>query len=95
MHARKRRTLEERLRTMREGQEGRDAKAPARRAGMSNREKEKRTKNFMMISKKRSVLAKQRASLKQHRANVTKHRQHLKKNKKMVTKIRSRRRAGR
>ena len=94
-HAVRKKGLEERLRTMREGQMGRDSKVPGRNAGMSNREKEKRTKNFMMISKKRSVLAKQKQSLRQMRANVNKHRAHLKKNTKTITKIRSRRRQGR
>jgi protein SDA1 len=94
-HAIRKRGLEERLRTMREGQMGRDSNVPGRKAGMSNREKEKRTKNFMMISKKRSVLMKQKQSLRQVRAKVNKHRAHLKKNTKTITKIRSRRRQGR
>eukprot|EP00946_MAST-07B_sp_MAST-7B-sp1_P004381 g4381.t1 len=94
-HAIRKRGLEERLRTMREGQMGRDSNVPGRKAGMSNREKEKRTKNFMMISKKRSVLMKQKQSLRQVRAKVNRHRAHLKKNTKTITKIRSRRRQGR
>jgi protein SDA1 len=94
-HAIRKRGLEERLRTMREGQMGRDSNVAGRKAGMSNREKEKRTKNFMMISKKRSVIMKQKESLRQVRAKVNKHRAHLKKNTKTITKIRSRRRQGR
>ncbi len=94
-HAIRKKGLEERLRTMREGQMYRDSMATGRKAGMTNREKEKRTKNFLMISKKRSVLAKQNQSLQQRRHNASKHRKHMQKNTKMITKIRSRRRAGR
>jgi hypothetical protein len=62
---------------------------------MSNREKEKTTKNFQMISKKRSVLMKQRRSLSLVRHKQKKHRVHLQKKSKQITKIRSRRKQGR
>jgi protein SDA1 len=94
-HAMRKTDLEARLASQREGQMHRDEKAPGRKVGMSNREKEKRTKNFGMISKKRSVLAKQKTKMSRQRANQKKHREHLQKKSKQITKIRSRRKQGR
>ena len=94
-HATRRRDLEARLASQRAGQMGRDDKAPGRKAGMSNREKEKSTKVFAMIQKKRSVMLKMQASMSDVRHRQKKHNTHLKKKAKQITKIRSRRKQGR
>jgi protein SDA1 len=94
-HAVRKRDLAARLASQREGQMGRDDKVPGRKAGMSNREKEKRTKNFMMISKKRKVLLKQKQAMSLVKFKQKKHRATLKKNSKQISKIRSRRKQGR
>ena len=94
-HAMRKKDLAARLASQREGQLGRDDHGPGRKAGMSNREKEKRTKNFQMISKKRSVLMKQKRAMSLVRENSKKHRVHLQKKAKQITKIRSRRKQGR
>ena len=91
----KKRDLQERIAMQKEGQAGRDWKAPARTHGMSNREKEKKSKNYLMITKKRSVADKQRMSLMQQKKALQSHKMGMKKKTKLMTKLRGRRRAGR
>ncbi len=91
----KRRDLKERMAAVREGQEGQEWKAPQRTHGMSNREKEKTRKNFLMITKKRSVLDKQRMSLMQQKKALKSHKMGMKKKTKLMSKLRGRRKAGR
>lgn len=62
---------------------------------MSNREKEKTRKNFLMITKKRSVLDKQRMSLMQQKKALKSHKMGMKKKTKLMSKLRGRRKAGR
>ena len=95
VHAMRKTDLQARLASQRAGQMGRDDKVDGRKAGMSNKEKEKRTKNFGMVSKKRSVVNKQKQKLTQVLWNQKKHRTHLQKNTKSISKIRSRRKQGR
>ena len=90
----KKRDLKERIAMQKEGQAGRDAKAPARTHGMSNREKEKKSKNYLMITKKRSVANKQRMSLMQQKKALQSHKMGMKKKTKLMTKLRGRRRSG-
>ena len=91
----KRRSLEERLASVQEGRDGREVFAPHRKRGMSNREKAKRTKDYRMVSKKRSVPSQERLALAQVKGRLTKHLKNAKKKTKLLSKLRSRRQQGR
>ena len=87
---RRKRELLDRLKSVYEGREGAHEIEKRRTGGTSNREKEKRTKNYLMVSKSRKVRAKAHQSLRQQQLALKKHIKHLEKNKKLVQKVRRR-----
>ena len=90
----KRRDLQQRIDEQLASKAGRNQKAPQRTAGMSNKEKEKLTKNFLMITRKRSVQDRQRQSLYHAKKALQGHKMGMKKKTKLMTKLRNRRTKG-
>ena len=88
---RRRRTLEERLATVRAGRAGANEVEKRRTGGTSNREKAKR-KNFLMMRNSGKVTGKQVHSLKRQKFELGRRLKNLKKNAKVVQKVRRRRR---
>eukprot|EP00948_MAST-09A_sp_MAST-9A-sp1_P001636 g1636.t1 len=96
----RRQALEERIAKIREGRDqygrginpGAKADGFQRTGGLSNKEKEKKHKNFLMITKKRDVLAKQKRALKVQKRALNRHIKHLKTQGKTLSRIRKKKR---
>jgi protein SDA1 len=84
---RKRKALAERLESVYKGREE-EAEKGKRSAGMSNLQKEKTTKNFLMTMKSRKVKVKQTMSLRQQQLTLKKHIKTIEKKKKLIQKVR-------